>query len=355
VENYVGGRKTEEICMTDSNHPREEAENREFQVDVFRPEDAKGVIELFRAVYGEGYPIRMFYDADALIRANLEGTNYSVVARAADGKIMGIQNVFRSAPFARTYEVGAGLVLREYRKLGVNNAMLSYVFDEFIPDHGGIAEGFGEPVCNHVIMQKAVAEFRFRETAIEIALMPGGTYDKEGNTGGRVTTLLAFRNYRPRPHRVYLPRSYEEQLRFMYSGLTEPRELAVAADHPVPDGPTEDQMTVFDSAQVARIALNATGTDLDDRLASLEADASSKGAVVFQAWLKLTEPWVEASVRTLRRRGYFLGGLLPRWFDDDGLLMEKLLVDPNFEGIHLYSDRAKVILDFVRADCERKR
>ena len=112
-------------------------------------------------------------------------------------------------------------------------------------------------------------------------------------------------------------------------------------------------MTVFDFAQVARIALSRTGADLDDRLASLEAEAGSKGTVEFQAWLPLSEPWVERSVQVLRARGYFLGGLLPRWFNDDGLLMQKLLVGPDFEGIQLYSDRAKAILDLVRADWER--
>lgn len=31
-----------------------------FEVDLFRPADAKGVARLFQAVYGDGYPIKTF-------------------------------------------------------------------------------------------------------------------------------------------------------------------------------------------------------------------------------------------------------------------------------------------------------
>jgi hypothetical protein len=48
-----------------------------------------------------------------------------------------------------------------------------------------------------------------------------------------------------------------------------------------------------------------------------------------------------------------LGGVLPQWFDDDGLLMQKLLFNPDFESIQLYSDRALRIRELVKADWQR--
>ena len=53
-----------------------EAENQKsfgqetFTVDAFQPEDAEGLVRLFKAVYGDGYPIRLFYDAEAIRQAN---------------------------------------------------------------------------------------------------------------------------------------------------------------------------------------------------------------------------------------------------------------------------------------------
>ena len=78
-----------------------------------------------------------------------------------------------------------------------------------------------------------------------------------------------------------------------------------------------------------------------------------KGILVIQVWLNLACPWVGQAVETLRDRGYFLGGALPRWFDNDGLLMQKILKRPDWDGICLYTDRASEILRFVRADWER--
>ncbi len=35
-------------------------------------------------------------------------------------------------------------------------------------------------------------------------------------------------------------------------------------------------------------------------------------------------------MKILREKGFFLGGVLPQWFDDDGLLMQKVLFTPDF-------------------------
>jgi hypothetical protein len=67
-------------------------------------------------------------------------------------------------------------------------------------------------------------------------------------------------------------------------------------------------------------------------------------------WLKLSWPWIGRVAALLRDKGYFFGGILPQWFGDDGLLMQKILSVPNWEEIHLFSDRARKILEFVKAD-----
>ena len=45
-------------------------------------------------------------------------------------------------------------------------------------------------------------------------------------------------------------------------------------------------------------------------------------------------------------------GSFPLWFGTDGLLMQKVAGRPNWEGINLYSDRAREILGIVRKDWE---
>jgi GNAT superfamily N-acetyltransferase len=325
------------------------------KIGPFCPEDAEGIAALFKAVYGDAYPVRIFYNPQALTEANSEGTYYSIVARREDGKVVGAMHLFRSAPYEALYEVGSGLVLREYRNMGLNRRMFDFVFEQWIPQQQGIDEAWGEPVCNHVINQKAVVDFGYIEMALEVALMPAETYDQEKSASGRVAALSAFRCYRSSPHTVYLPLAYEEELRFLYSALDDDRTFLIS-DQELPDGlESQADMTVFDFAGVCRVALRSLGSDFEAYIRELEAKAVSQGVVVLQVWLNLSAPWVGAAVNILKRHGYFLGGLLPRWFGEDGLLMQKLMVQPDFESVKLYSERAKKIFGIVQRDWMRIR
>ncbi len=98
--------------MNDNDSRMGTTPEEEIEVGFFRPGDAQGITALFRSVYGEGYPVRVFYDPQALTEANETGKYYSIVARNTDGKVVGVQHLFRSAPYEALYELGAGLVLR---------------------------------------------------------------------------------------------------------------------------------------------------------------------------------------------------------------------------------------------------
>lgn len=336
--------------MKDLDEKRGAGGGEPFVVDAFRPEDAEGIVRLFRAVYGEHYPIRLFYDPETLTEANRDGRYYSIVARTGRGEVIGVTHLFLSAPCRFLYESGVGLVLKEYRNAGVNTRLMVYLFDEFVPRRPHIEEIFGEAVCNHPFTQRAIEPFRFIETGIEVALMPAEAYAREKSAPGRVATLCAFRCFRPKPHRVYLPAVYETVLRRIYGRLDDKRDLAVSGD-PLPYGrSTRAEMTVFDFAKVARIAVRESGADLGTCLDRLETEARGKGVMVFQAWLNLAEPWAGKAAEVLREAGYFFGGPLPRWLDGDGFLMQKLLCPPDFEDIVLHSDFAKELLEFIRKD-----
>ncbi len=101
------------------------------------------------------------------------------------------------------------------------------------------------------------------------------------------------------------------------------------------------------------MAVHEAGTDFENILEREERSAFEKGVTVLQVWLKLSWPWIEKVVDILRKRGYFLGGILPRWFDVDGMLMQKIIGKPNWEGIQLAFDRAKKILELIKADWQQ--
>ena len=323
-----------------------------WEVDLFRPEDAEGVARLFLQVYGDGYPIKTFIDPFRLIEENNALRTISVVARTPKGDIVGHNAMFNSAPFPGLYESGAGLVHPQYRGgAGIFARMNSHLL-ELGKNRFKIAGLFGESVCNHVFSQRMCAKLGAVNMAVELDLMPAEAYSQERSAQGRVSSLLDFIHIQSKPQTVFIPRVYDEVLDFIFRGLSDERFRQPATAEIPAEVKTAVEIQVFDFAQVARLAVKQAGRDFDQALTGLERDLHARGVVVVQVWLNLAWPWVGEMVDLLRGRGYFLGGVLPRWFDTDGLLMQKIETHPCWEEMQVYSERAQKIAAFVRTDWE---
>ena len=72
-----------------------------------------------------------------------------------------------------------------------------------------------------------------------------------------------------------------------------------------------------------------------------------------QLWLSLASPLVAAAVEVLRPRGFFLGGALPRWFDEDALLLQRVQGTPSWGDMHILPGTNQVVFDLVRQDWQR--
>jgi hypothetical protein len=216
-----------------------------------------------------------------------------------------------------------------------------------------IEQVFGEPVCNHIFAQKGTAKAGWITRAIEVDLMPAEAYDQEKSASGRVTALLDFKTLKPKPHTVHLPPVYGKSMRFIYGGLDDDRDFVLSQGELPSSIKTEIKTQIFDFAQVARLAVYDVGTDFESAFDQQEKTVQERRVIVIQVWLKLNRSWVGQAVDLLRKRGYFLGGVLPRWFDVDGMLMQKIIGQPNWEGIQLHFERAKKILEIVKADWQQ--
>ncbi len=322
----------------------------ECEIDLFRPDDAEGVVNLFISVYGKEYPIKTYIDRERLIAENAAGNTISTVARTEKGDIVGHTALFQSAPCKKIYESGAGLVHRHYRGgKGIFTELARYNQDTAAKKFG--VEGiFGEPVCNHIFSQKMTFNLGWKTTALEVDLMPASAYNLEKSAGGRVSSFLDFVTITPAPHRVYMPCEYKNELLYIYQGMDDKRELLVSEESFPGEGASIIDTQIFDFAQVARIAIGETGHDFLMAFSKEEEIADSRGVTLFEAWINVSQPWAGEAVRLLRQRGYFFGGVLPRWFDQDGLLMIRAKHRPDWEGMQIYSERAKRIAGLVRKD-----
>jgi hypothetical protein len=323
------------------------------EIDFLRPADAPGVAALFRAVYGDAYPHRAYYEPQTLVAENAARRIISSVARTPKGEIVGHSAVFRTAPHPGLYESGAGLVLPPYRNTAGILTRLLIHGQELAPRQFGVEAIFGDAILNHPFTQKVTVHLKSIPVGLQVDLMPAATYAKEGGDNGRVAGLMTINLYQPHPHRIHRPAAYREALDDLYSHLDDQREL-VDSHHDVPaDAPSQVTNLYFDFAQVARLYVTGVGRDIARRLAREEEAARAQGAVVVQAWLDLSIPWLEPAVDWLRANGYFLGGIMPRWFDQDALMLQKVLHRPHWEGIVMALERGQEILDLVRRDWER--
>lgn len=322
-------------------------------VDFFRPEDAAGVAELYRQVYGENYPVRDVYDPQKLIDQSLTGEAYRVVARTGAGEVVGHIAFYRSSPPNRDmYELGQLMVRQDCRASGLASQLFAFSLTE-VPKRHNLEQVWGEAVCNHLVTQQMAADCGFLPAALEVGLMPAGAFAAafaQTLGTGRVATLTLFRAFRARPQTLFLPPVYGEALRSIYEPFGFGHTFATVGGILPADTVTGGRTDIFVPAGVARITLSAAGRDFASYMEEAERQVTSAGAVVIQVFFPLTWPWAGAAADILRRQGYFLGGALPRWFDDDGLLMQKLLIDPDFDGIHLFRKQAKKILDLVKQD-----
>lgn len=327
------------------------APGQEVAVALLSPEDAPGVAALFRAVYGQDYPVKTYYDPAALLAANRAGDIISCVARTASGDIVGHLAMYRIAPCPKVYEGGAAMVLPAYRNTAKLFERMVVLGIKTCPAYGG--EGvYGEHVCNHLFTQKAAVTLGNLTMGLEVDLMPAAAYDKENSAPGRVSSLHGFQVLKSYPHTVHLPRVYEQALRFIYKDLPDERVLLLSSQAPPAGARSRLTAETYDYAQVMRITAWELGEDLAEVLAAREADDAARGVEVYQVWLPLATPWVGWAVDELRRRGYFLGGVLTRWFNEDGLLMQRLAHDPEWEAMQILTERSKEVVRLVRQDWE---
>ncbi len=326
-----------------------EIRREEIEIDFFRIEDAPGITGLFRQVYGEGYPIRTYYNPDQLIAENASGHLISCVARTSTGEIVGHNALVLLDPATHLYENAAGAVLPTFRGQAIFPRLFEYTIVHASKRFA--VEGIiGEPVTNHTHLQKMCLQLNFKESGLEVDLMPAAAYGVGGGASHRVSVLLGYFMHKPKPQTVFLPPVYWDELDYLYAGLSLERTFAPSEKNLPTEGGSQGSMTLFEMAQAARIRMTTLGSDFRQFVGGLESEAKEKGVSVFQIWLPLSSPFTVAATDILRGHGYFLGGVLPCFATGDGLLMQKVSREPHWQAIQFFTERAKKIGEMVRRD-----
>ena len=305
---------------------------------------------LFRAIYGDAFPVQYVYHAD-LIMAEIEGGRLDAsIAFDAVGNPAGYIALYKNAPNPQLWEGGNLLVLPG--SAGSNLAWLlvqHYAQPENIPATG--SDGiFGEAVCHHYFTQMGGVKCGFGDYALMLDQVNGASFQEHGPETERVACLLQFLEQSDPPDLCYLPEQYLEPLQKLLTPLRPRTALPGSAPLPV-TGETASSDVWFSDAGTWRISVSSLGADWPAFLDQLLEQARQRQAVSLQVVLSAGLDCTTAAVQEMRQRGFFLGGLFPRWFGSDGIALQQVLgKEPDYDGIKLYSPVARELLGFIQTD-----
>jgi hypothetical protein len=324
-----------------------------YKIRLMREADAPAVVSLYRAVYGDHFPIKEMYDPKVIIQQQEEGLMYRALAEDAGGRVVAHHAMYRlKETYHGLYEGGQGMVLPEARGRGFSNVLQEYLFQDLV-SFVGVEELWGESVTNHVMMQKAALFVGGKETGIELEVMPAESYHAEQSAPGRVGAVVCSRAIKEKPHAVFLPAPYADLLEKIYANGKRERRFEASTQSLPQGGQTRYADTFIPSAGVLRISLFEAGQDADAVIAGLVQKYTAAGAMVLQVLLPLDQAWCGAATEVLNRQGFFFAALVTRWFDADGLMLQKLVKPTDYGQMKIHSDFAKEMLKFIIADRTR--
>ncbi|NDY55511.1 GNAT family N-acetyltransferase [Desulfovibrio sulfodismutans] len=326
---------------------REIEPGQDVTIGLFRPEDALGVALAYYEIYGDAFPLEHVYDPGDIIRRNATDDQYTLVARTPGGEVVGLSGLFRSAPNPDLYEAGQLMVLKSYRKRNIPARFSEEALDN-LPRRLRIPVIFGEAVCNHLPPQSLLYAHGLAFTGFEAECMPSPTTAREGDVPRNLSLILMFKIFENATRETHTPRAYRAFCQGVYAELALPR---VESPSEEPTGRTAADQFHLQGAGLLRLTVTRLGKDFGEAVSAAEAKAGDPGVV--QIFLNLGDAAASWAVDVLRDRGYFLGGLLPYWFGSDGLLMQKVRLEPDWAAILVCDPKGAAMRDLIREDYER--
>lgn len=306
---------------------------------------------VFRSIYGDDFPVKDVYQPNILAREIRAGRVAASLAFDESGRPAGYISLFKNAPNPRLWEGGNLVVDPAYKHhTDLSAQLFSHYFNSSINsslDGDGI---YGEAVCHHYFTQVGCAKSGMVDCAIELDQLDGASFKDGKAESERVACVLNFLEMTDPPAPEYLPPQYADVL----GGLAQPLRPRsfLAAKTPLPaSGITVREDKYHESARTWKTAVREVGADWPAVLEELLGEAAHRRIISLQVTLNTSCPHIGDATNLMRRRGFFLGGLAPRWFGTDGVLLQKVLgKEPDYDGIRLYTKTARDLLGYIKAD-----
>jgi N-acetylglutamate synthase-like GNAT family acetyltransferase/anti-sigma regulatory factor (Ser/Thr protein kinase) len=201
------------------------------EVRTATPQDGEAIAQLLYENYHLSYVHADFYRPRYLMAALASGELLSTIA-VHEGRVIG-HHALMPVAGVPSAETGAAVVHSAYRGLGVFGRLFEHTLDA--ARERGLASVFGDAVTIHPFSQRVELSHGYRETALQLGMVPAQTTMRGFGGGGpsrRTATLRSYRPFDEHPRQLGLPAPYRELLEDVYANVglaiearTEPASL----------------------------------------------------------------------------------------------------------------------------------
>ena len=188
------------------------------KVRAATPRDAEAIAQLLYESYHLSYVHGDFYRPRYLMEALTSGRLRSTIA-VHEGRVIG-HHALMPLPEVPSAETGAAVVDSAYRGLGIFGRLFEHTLDE--ARERGLASVFGDAVTIHPFSQRAELSHGYRETALQLGMVPAQTTMRGFGGEGprrRTATLRSYRPFDESPRRLATPATYRELLESVYANV----------------------------------------------------------------------------------------------------------------------------------------
>lgn len=306
--------------------------------------------DVFRTAYGDAFPVGYVYQPDALLQEISQGRLAAALAMDGEKRAAGYVSVFKSAPNPNLWEAGNLVVVPDYKHTDVSSLLFAAYFNGTLYAKEASDGLWGEAVCCHYFTQVGNIKSGAADVALELDQLDGPSFIGNHTGSARVSCVLGFLEGNAPGSPTYVPAIYAPILEKLLQPLY-PR-VTLHATAPLPAaGLTRHVERYYEPVRTWKISVQSIGADWQNVAAGIMTEAKRRGVISLQIIMNMDCPHLDAAVQVLKSQGFFFGGLAPRWFGSDGLLMQQVLGQaPEYEHMKLYSAAAKEILAWIQAE-----
>ena len=323
-----------------------------YTVRRLRPEDATGVAECVRSVYGDSYVHPELYHPDQVIRLNQTGELVSAIALDADGEVVGHYALERPG-LGAIAEEGEALVLPEHRHHHLMEALRGLLEEE--AHRLGLMGLFGQAVTNHLFTQRVWERFDVRVCGLSLGASPRSFRNLAQLLPQRMSLVLGFKHLRlPARVAVHAPPQHRAICTRIYDQLRVPVEFHEPGSA---EGPGQVSVKYIHELQEATIQVERVGTETaaEIRRSRRSLCETSRTEAVFLE-LPLAQAGTPELCRAVEQEGFFFSGIGPCFgADGDALRLQFLNVDLDIGLLQLHGQFAHELTAYVARERERVR